>query len=73
MNNKTFNKLANVNCEEFKSETLDSESYFDESQYILQGDWINAEDSLHKGNSFGEVNADLPQHRFSIREILISS
>ena len=35
MNNKAFNKLANVNCEAFKSDTIDVPTYFDDDQYIL--------------------------------------
>jgi hypothetical protein len=59
MNNKAFNKLSNVDCDAYKSQ--ESESLFDDSQFIVQGDWIEertSEDvnkSAHKDNSLADM------------------
>ena len=79
MNNKTFNKLANVNCDAYKSQEQE-ESLFDDSQFIVQGDWIeevpaqNLDNSAQKENSLEAVEIeeqhDDPVNRYSLKDIL---
>ena len=80
MNNKAFNKLSNVNCDAYKSQ--ESGSFFDESQFIVQGDWIeekpaeDADNSAQKDNSLEaqdiEEEHDVPLNRISLKNILTS-
>ena len=81
MNNKAFNKLSNVDCDAYKSQ--ESDSFFDDAQFIVQGDWIDempakdADNSAQKDNSLEAVNIeeeqDDPLNRYSLKSILTST